>query len=160
MAEKIPLKEMLGAMDRKDFDWYSRLSEEKKKQWSSWLFLRYASSAKGKDKEDILLNTNEFVNKYYKDLFKYPELLWKLFCLTSTGKSQFHEYIKPPNSRVKTDNVSQFILRMFPHMKSDEIDLFRSLNSIDDIKQMAKDFGLTDKELDEVFGLVKKRKKK
>ena len=44
--------------------------------------------------------------------------------------------------------------------KSDEIDLFRSLNSIDDIKQMAKDFGLTDKELDEVFGLVKKRKKK
>ena len=40
MAEKIPLKEMLGAMDRKDFDWYSRLSEEKKKQWSSWLFLR------------------------------------------------------------------------------------------------------------------------
>jgi hypothetical protein len=45
-------------------------------------------------------------------------------------------------------------------MKSDEIDLFRSLNSIDDIKQMAKDFGLTDKELDEVFGLVKKRKKK
>jgi hypothetical protein len=160
MAEKIPLKEMLGAMDRKDFDWYSKLSEEKKKAWSSWLSLRYASSAKGKDKEELLLNTNEFVNKYYKDLFKYPELLWKLFCLTSTGKSQFHEYIKPPNSKVKTDKVSQFILRMFPHMKSDEIDLFRSLNSIDDIKQMAKDFGLTDKELDEVFGLVKKRKKK
>tara|TARA_B100001057_G_scaffold389469_1_gene397206 strand:- start:19298 stop:19780 length:483 start_codon:yes stop_codon:yes gene_type:complete len=160
MAEKIPLKEILGAMDRKDFDWFSRLSDEKKKQWSSWLFLRYASSAKGKDKEELLLNTNEFVNKYYKDLFKYPELMWKLFCLTSTGRSQFHEYIKPPNSRVKTDTVSQFILRMFPHMKSDEIDLFRNLNSIDDIKQMAVDLGLTDKELDEIFGKTKKRKKK
>jgi hypothetical protein len=135
MAEKIPLKEMLGAMDRKDFDWYSKLSEEKKKAWSSWLSLRYASSAKGKDKEELLLNTNEFVNKYYKDLFKYPELLWKLFCLTSTGKSQFHEYIKPPNSKVKTDKVSQFILRMFPHMKRDFIDSLRKREnrSLDDI---------------------------
>ena len=160
MADKIPLKESLGAMDRKDFDWFSNLSEDKKKQWSSWLFLRYASSAKGKDKEDVLLNTNEFVNKFYKDLFKYPELMWKLFCLTSTGRSQFHEYIKPPNSKVKTDKISQFILQMFPHMKSDEVDLFRQLNSDDEIKRMAIDFGLTDKEIDEVFGLVKKRKKK
>lgn len=160
MADKIPLKESLGAMDRKDFDWFSNLSEEKKKQWSSWLFLRYASSAKGKDKEDVLLNTNEFVNKYYKDLFKYPELMWKLFCLTSTGKNQFHEYIKPPNSKVKTDKISQFILQMFPHMKSDEVDLFRQLNSDDEIKRMAIDFGLTDKEIDEVFGSAKKRKKK
>ena len=42
MAEKIP-KEILGAMDRKDFDWYSKLDDDKKKQFS-WLF-RYASSA-------------------------------------------------------------------------------------------------------------------
>ena len=74
-------------MDRKDFDWYSKLDDDKKKQFSSWLFLRYASSAQGKDKEDLLLNTNEFVNKYYKDLYKHEELMWKLFCLTSTGKS-------------------------------------------------------------------------
>ncbi len=45
-------------------------------------------------------------------------------------------------------------------MKSDEVDLFRQLNSDDEIKRMAIDFGLTDKEIDEVFGLVKKRKKK
>ena len=50
---------------------------------------------------------------------------------------------------------------MFPHMKGDEIDLFRTLNSDDDIKQMAKDTGITDKEFDEIFGKKKgKRKKK
>ena len=42
-------------MDRKDFDWYSKLDDDKKKQFSSWLFLRYASSVKGKDKEDFYL---------------------------------------------------------------------------------------------------------
>ena len=106
---------------------------KKRKNNGGGYFLRYASSA-SKDKEDVLLNTNEFVNKYYKDLFKYPELMWELFCLTSTGKNQFHEYIKPPNSKVKTDKISQFILQMFPHMKSDEVDLFRQLNSDDEIE--------------------------
>ena len=104
------------------------------------------------------MNTNEFVNKYYKDLFKYPELMWKLFCLTSTEKNQFHEYIKPIQKSKLIRYRSLFY--KCPHMKSDEVDLFRQLNSDDEIKRMAIDFGLTDKEIDEVFGLVKKRKKK
>lgn len=160
MAEKIPLKEILGAMDRKDFDWYSKLDDDKKKQFSSWLFLRYASSAKGKDKDEVLLNTNEFVNKNYTDLYKHEDLMWKLFCLTSTGKKQFHEYIKPPNSRIKKDTVTQFIAQTYPHMKGDEIELFRQLNSDDDIKQMARDTGMSDKEFEDIFGKTKKRKKK
>ena len=160
MAEKIPLKEILGAMDRRDFNWYSNLDDEKKKQFSSWLFLRYASSAKGKDKDEVLLNTNEIVNKYYKDLYKHEDLIWKLFCLTSTGKNQFHEYIKPPNSRIKTDTISQFISQTFPHMKGDEIELFRQLNSDDDIKQMARDTGMSDKEFDDIFGKTKTKRKK
>ena len=145
MADKIPLKDMLSAMDRRDFDWYSNLADEQKKTFSSWLFLRYASSAKGKDKDEVLLNTNEFVNKNYTDLYKHEDLMWKLFCLTSTGKKQFHEYIKPPNSRIKKDTVTQFIAQTYPHMKGDEIELFRQLNSDDDIKQMARDTGISDK---------------
>jgi hypothetical protein len=160
MADKIPLKDMLSAMDRRDFDWYSNLADEQKKTFSSWLFLRYASSAKGKDKDEVLLNTNEFVNKNYTDLYKHEDLMWKLFCLTSTGKKQFHEYIKPPNSRIKKDTVTQFIAQTYPHMKGDEIELFRQLNSDDDIKQMARDTGMSDKEFEDIFGKTKKRKKK
>ena len=100
-------------MDRKDFDWFSNLSEEKKKQWSSWLFLRYASSAKGKDKEDVLLNTNEFVNKYYKDLFKYPELMWKLFCLTSTEKINFTNILNHPIQKSKLIRYRSLFYKCF-----------------------------------------------
>ena len=45
-------------------------------------------------------------------------------------------------------------------MKGDEIDLFRTLNSDDDIKQMAKDTGITDKEFDEIFGKTKGKEEK
>ena len=48
---------------------------------------------------------------------------------------------------------------MYPHMKSDEVELFRALNSDDDIKQLAFDMALDEKKIDEIFG-KKKRKKK
>ena len=159
MNDKLPLNDVLNAIDRRDFDWYSNLSDDMKKKWSSWLFVRYTSSVKGSGAADALLNTNEFVNKYYTDLYKHEELMWKLMCLTGSGKKQFHEWIKPPTSTKKKDKVSEFISETFPHMKSDEIELYRKLNSDDDIKRMAIDMGMLDKDVDEIFG-KKKRKKK
>ena len=159
MSDKLPLNDVLNAIDRRDFDWYSNLSDDMKKKWSSWLFVRYTSSVKGSGASDALLNTNEFVNKYYTDLYKHDELMWKLMCLTGTGKKQYHEWIKPPTSTKKKDKVSEFVSEIFPHMKSDEIELYRKLNSDDDIKRMAIDIGMLDKDVDEIFG-KKKRKKK
>jgi hypothetical protein len=158
-AEKIPLNEMLDAIDRRDFDWYSNLPEESKKQWSSWLTLRYASSVKGSGADEAILNTNEFANKYYKDIYKHDDLMWKLFCLTGTGKKQYHEWIKAPNNLQKKDKVSELVAQMYPTMKNSDIELMRSMNSEDEIRQHAMDFGYSDKELSEVFGKTKSKKK-
>ena len=160
MAEKIPLNDVLTAIDNKDFNWYAGLTEEKKKAWGSWLFLRYASTGKGKDRDELILNTNEFVNKHYIDIYKHEELIWKLFCLTGTGKKQYHEWIKPPNAKMKTDAISQFVLGLFPDMKGDEIELFLKMNNVSDLKQMALDLGMGDKEIDDIFGKTKKTRKK
>jgi len=160
MSDKIPLNDVLQAVDRRDFGWYARLSDEHKKKWSSWLFLRYVSSVKGSSAGDALLDTNEFVNKNYTDLYKHEELIWKLMCLTGTGKKQFHEWIKPPTSTKKKDKISAFVVETYPHMKADEVELFRQLNSDDDIKQMAFDMGMLEKDIEEIFGKTKRKKKK
>ncbi|MDA9374084.1 hypothetical protein N9R43_01745 [bacterium] len=159
MSDTIPLNEVLNAIDRRDFGWYSALSDAHKKKWSSWLFLRYVSSVKGSASGDALLDTNEFVNKYYNDLYKHEELVWKLMCLTGTGKKQFHEWIKPPTSTKKKDKISAFISEQYPHMKADDIELFRHLNTDDDIKRMAVDMAMDDKSIDEIFGKTKRKKK-
>ena len=159
MTDKIPLNDVLNAIDRRDYNWYSNLPDEQKKKWSSWLFLRYASSVKGSGAEDALLNTNEFVNKHYVDLYKHEELMWKLMCLTGTGKKQYHEWIKAPNSKKKTDKVSEFVSELYPHLKSDEVELFQILNSVSDIEQLAQDAGKSQEEIDEIFGKKKKSKK-
>lgn len=159
MTDKIPLNDVLNAIDRRDYNWYSNLPDEQKKKWSSWLFLRYASSVKGSGAEDALLNTNEFVNKHYVDLYKHEELMWKLMCLTGTGKKQYHEWIKAPNSKKKTDKVSEFVSELYPHLKSDEVELFQILNSVSDIEQLAQDAGKSQEEINDIFGKKKKSKK-
>lgn len=159
MSDKLPLNDVLAAIDNRDYGWYSRLPEEQKKKWSSWLFLRYASSVKGSNQEDALLNTNDFVNKNYVDLYKHDELMWKLFCLTGTGKKQYHEWIKGPNTKKKTDKVSEFISEIYPHLKSDEIELFQILNDVSNIKQLAEDAGKSQEQIDEIFGKKKRSKK-
>ncbi|MDA8882938.1 hypothetical protein N9I00_00865 [bacterium] len=160
MADKLPLNDILNAIDRRDYDWYSRLSDDDKKQWSSWLFLRYTSSIKGAYAEEAILATNEFVNKHYVDLYKHDELIWKLMCLTGSGKKQYHEWIKPPNSNKKKDTISEFIRDTYPHMKADEIELYRNINTDTDIKRMAINIGIDDKSIDEIFGKTKRKKKK
>jgi hypothetical protein len=69
-----------------------------------------------------------------------------------TGKIEFHPYIKPPNSRKKKDKVSEFILSIYPHLKSDELELMLSINSKDDLKEFAKAHGYDDKTIKDIFG--------
>ncbi len=160
MAVKIPLSDVLHAIDRKDFNWYANLDAEKKKAWSSWLFIRYASSTKGKDRDDLLLNTNEFVNKHYGDIHKHEELVWKLMCLTGTGKKQYHEWIKAPNSKIKKDTISQFVAEQYPTMNGREIELLLKMNDVSDLKQMAVDMRMADTEISEIFEKKKAKRKK
>lgn len=160
MATKLPLSDVLSAIDRRDFNWYANLDDEKKKAWSSWLFIRYVSSTKSKDRDELLLNTNEFVNKNYGDIHKHEELVWKLMCLTGTGKKQFHEWIKPPNSKIKKDAISQFVSETYPTLNGREVELFLKMNDVSDLKQMAVDMGMSDKEVSEIFEKKKTKKKK
>ena len=151
-ADKIPLNEMLDAIDRKDFGWYSRLPAERKKLWSSWLTLRYASTVSGKNEAEALLNTNEFVNKHYGDLYHHPDLIWRLFCLTSSGKKERHNWIKGPNSVKKKDKVAAFLSDVYPAMKAEDITLMRQMNTDKELKQIAIDLAYTEKEIKEIFG--------
>ena len=155
MAKKppvLPLKEVMAALDKKDKGWYNRLTPEKKKAFSTWMMMRYASSVQGRNAANFLFMVNELVNKDFEDIYKYPELQWLLMSACGTGKIEFHPYIKPPNSRKKKDKVSEFILSIYPHLKSDELELMLSINSKDDLKEFAKAHGHDDKTIKDIFG--------
>lgn len=153
MAKKpqIPLADVMLAIDRKNRDWYDNLSDEQVKAFSAWMMMRYASSVQGGNAAMYLYTVNEYVNKNFMDLSKHPELQWLLFTLCGSGKKEYHPYIKPPTSRKKKNKVAEWLSEQYPLLKADEINMLREINDTEDLKLLAKEAGLTDKEIKELF---------
>ena len=139
----------MAAYDRKDREYYDKFTDEQKKQFSTYLMLRYgASVGGGKDMQAYyLMATNERVNKNFFDLNKHPKLQW-LSCTTvspNMGK-QFH-YWQGTKKKEGNNKATKFLAKLFPNMKSDEIELLAKINDKRDIADMARNLGLDDKSI-------------
>lgn len=148
----IALKDVMLAIDKKDRQFYNRLTDEQKKAFSAWMMMRYASSVQGRNAAHYVFMINELVNKNFSDVSRHPELQWLLLSTAGSGKMEFHPYIKPPNSKKKKDKIGDFLSSIYPHFKSDEIELLISLNSKDELKQLAQAHGYDDKSIKDIFG--------
>ena len=153
MANKplLQIKDIMAAVDRKDYDFYDRLTDEQRKSLNLWMTQRYASSVQGKLAGHYLVIINEFMNTHWSDVSKHPELQWKLMCLAGVGKSQFHPFVKVPKAKRKKDKVSELIGELLPLLKNDELELFVKINTKEELKQLAMESGVDDKTLDEAF---------
>lgn len=92
------LFEALAAIDRKDYSYYDRLSEEQKLKFNPYMLVIFTSGVTGKVElqQYHLLSTNEFANKYMFNEFiqNHPKLQWLMLCASGLGKGkQFHTYI-------------------------------------------------------------------
>jgi len=153
MAKKplLQIKDIMAAVDRKDYNYYTNLTDEQRKSLNLWMTQRYASSVQGKFAGHYLVMVNEFMNTHWSDISKHPELQWKLMCLAGTGKVQFHPFVKVPKAKRKKNKVEELVRELFPLLKNDEIELFLKMNSNDEIKEVAIESGVDDKTLDEAF---------
>jgi len=151
--EKIPLREILAAIDTGSKEIWDEFSDEQKKNVSFWLLNRYASSIAGDFEEDpkqikelVLLRTNKFYNKNWKEVSKHPKLMWQLLCLICKGinlkitsKNKKVQYPHHPwigfKHRENNSKHKKFLLDKFPNKKLDEIELILQLS---DKKQLEK----------------------
>ena len=153
MAKKpqIPINDVMLAIDKRNRDWYNNLSDDQVKEFNAWMMMRFASSVQGAKAEDYLYTVNECVNKNFMELSKHPELQWLLFTLCGSGRKEFHPYIKPPTSRKKKNKLGKWLSEQYPLMKADEIAMLQEINDKDDLKALALENGMTDKEIKELF---------
>lgn len=147
---KIPLGDMLSAIDRNDFDFYSRLSDELKKEFSPWMAMRFASSARGSAVEHYLLMVNGIVNVDFSVFKDHPDLQWKLLAVCGMGSNKYHEFIHP-GKKQKKNKLETLLMERYPTLNKDERKLLTEINSTDELKELARDTGMDDKEIKELF---------
>jgi len=154
MAKKkanIPLKDMMGAIDRCDFDFYARLDKEQKKAFSPWMAMRYASSARGTDAYYYLLTINSIVNVDFNTLKNHPELQWKLLATCGVGHNAFHPWVPPGKGKKAATKIGKFLHGVYPTLNRKEIELLEQINTKDDIRELAKDHGFDDKAIKDLL---------
>lgn len=144
MAEKkkfLDLKSMLRAVDKRDKDWYNRLSDDDKKLFAPFIAMRYVSNVKSDTffQEHYLEMCNEFVNKHHWTLSKnHKGLLWKLMSMCGAYENFFHQYIAAPKKQTK-NKFTQTLLDKNPTMKQDDAELLSTIMSKTEQNQYIKE---------------------
>ena len=143
---KLPIKDILAAVDMGAMNIWDELSDEEKKQVSFYLLNRYVSSVKGnREKQELaVFKTNEYYNKHFFTLQKHKKLLWQLLCLSGNTKNiAYHEWIGHKKKGSSDNNKSvKFLMNLYPNMKQDELEMLATMNSKKDIKKLAEDYNI------------------
>lgn len=148
------IKNEMKGFDRKDRDYYDKLTDEQRKKFSTYLMLRWGSTVTGSSdlQAYYLISTNENVNKNFFELGKHPKLQWLTCTTVSPDMGYQNHYWLSTKKRGGNNKVYKFLEKMYPDMKSDELDTLALINDIKDIKLFAKEMGMTDKEIKKELG--------
>jgi len=125
------LFEALAAIDRKDYDYYDRLSEEQKRKFNPYMLLIWLSSVKGRDqlvsltRANVMANNNMFAERMQDN----PKLQWLSLCAASLGKGkQFREYLPTLSKSVvdykkiaTLDEVKKYFSKLHPNVDQELI---------------------------------------
>lgn len=144
MAQKmLPLAQVLNALDRRDKEYYERLSDEDKKAFAPYILLRYASNVESDQffTEHYVTTTNELVNINYWQLAKHPKLLWMLFSMVGAYQPQRHPWLKATSSRnAKKSDTQQALSELYPLLNDSELDLLEQSMGKQEIKKFLDEY--------------------
>lgn len=164
MAEKkqhkLDLTTVLNALDRRDLEFYSRLTEEEQKHYQPLILMRYMSSLKDQNSNSAyaIIAVNDLVNIDFWNLSKHKELQHLLMCITGLGKQQYRPWLSSKTKR-KANKIIDWISNQFPEYNDQEIELikesFDTATWIDTIKNA----GLSDSETKSLIDAWKQQNK-
>jgi mRNA-degrading endonuclease RelE of RelBE toxin-antitoxin system len=145
----IKLADLFSAVNRKDRDWWERLSDEQRKKFSSWLYSRYMS---------IVRHNNPDMHRYYvlsankelnRDLSKLTKNHTKLiYLLMTTMANEFtradHQYIPPLKKNKadkKTNNKMRVLSELHPGSKDSDIETLANVITDEEFEELLVSHG-------------------
>jgi hypothetical protein len=145
---KLDIKRELNAVDQKNYDFYTNLTDEEKKAFSPYILMRYTASVQGdRDiQEWFLERTNEMVNKNHWDLSKnHKSLLWKLFAATGAGVNCYHPYLAA-GKKEKANKIEKLLVELYPAMKMADIKMLAAMMDKKDKEELFDKMGFDKKQ--------------
>jgi len=155
MSDPLSIGNEMTQFDRKNRNFYDSLTDDEKKKFSPYIMIRWGSLVGGNAdlQAYYVMSCNENLNKHFFDIntTQHKKLQWLLATTVSPGMGTHrHQWLALPK-KGPTDKSGKFLRRLFPTLKDDDIALLSSLNTKDDLKQLALAHGMTEKEIKELL---------
>ena len=153
--DKLSINNEMAQLDTKNRAFYDELNEEERKKFSTYLMLRYAASVEGGPdiQEWYLRVTNERINANFFDLGKHPKLQWLLCTTVSPAMGRQRHYWQASKKKEGSNSKAlKFLTKLYPHLRSDELELLTELNDAKELKALAKTMGMSDSDIKKDLG--------
>lgn len=153
--DKLSINNEMAQLDTKNRAFYDELNDEERKKFATYLMLRYAASVDGSPdlQEWYLRVTNERVNTNFFDLGKHPKLQWLLCTTVSPDMGRQRHYWQASKKKEGSNTKAlKFLTKLYPHLRTDELELLAELNDVKELKALAKTMGMPDSEIKKELG--------
>lgn len=129
---------VLESIDKKDYAWFSTLTEEQQKKFVPYMIVHWTSAVKTKGTLGAyyVMSTDANANKYMfnERVQQHPELQWLMLCSSSPGVGkQFHQWIPHLNAKygllkdkITKKEVKDYFTKVFAGADSDTLDEYAS----------------------------------
>jgi hypothetical protein len=136
-------KQVLPAIDQRDFGFLERLSEDERKSFTPLVAMRFASAVSTKANCDLnLFLVNQMANINFFDIGDHPELQYKLLAATGMGYSQRHEWIPMAKTKRESSRLHDFLNEHWPDANSDELNILLKQFNRETFRDFVEGFAL------------------
>ena len=145
----LPLYAIFNAIDKKDYNWFKNLTDEKKKAFSPYLQLKYSAGAIGSNElqEYMIRATNNELNINFWEVSKHPDLTYKILCAINPGIGKFQRKYLPMKKETKDNKKTKFLKEIYPSWKLSDIEAYAEMCDKKELKQLAIEHGYDDKSI-------------
>lgn len=124
----------LEALDKKDYGYYDRLTEEQQKKFAPFMMTHWMSQIKSSSElaSYYVMSVNHYANEHLfnENVMKHPKLQWLMLCASSPGLGkQFHQWVPHLSSKVaslketpKEKEVREYFAKVYT--KASEANLY------------------------------------
>lgn len=123
---KFDLFDALNALDKKDYGYYDRLTQEQRNGFVSFMMVHWMSAVKANSgvQQYYVMSTEYNANKFLFNEYvqKHPKLQWLMLCAASPGLGkQYHQWIPHIKDKVsklkepaKVKDIKEYYEKIYP----------------------------------------------
>lgn len=142
---KLDIFETLKAIDNKQYDYYSKLPDDLKKQFNSYMLLRWSY---GTNEDRHLIDINDLVNRFCFNFYYHPELVYLLLTSASNGSTKHYKW-KGVKKKKSFPMRTQVIQQVYNYSER-EANMYVNYYTKDEFVELAEKLGWEKEEINKL----------